>query len=46
MAVSITLFSVIEDSNDWYNVWRPRVILDKSFIAIESLLTKGLFLIN
>jgi hypothetical protein len=46
MTTSMTLFSVIADNNDLYRVWRPRVISDKSFIAFESLLTKGLFFIN
>jgi hypothetical protein len=43
MIASMTLFSVIVDNNDWYSVWKSRVKSDKSFIAIESLLTKGLF---
>jgi hypothetical protein len=43
MTVSMTLFSVIADTNDWYRDWRPRVISDESFIAFESLFSKGLF---
>jgi hypothetical protein len=46
MTVSITLFSVIADTNDWYKDWRPRVISDESFIAFESLFSKGLFSIS
>jgi hypothetical protein len=42
----MTAFSVIVDCNDWYSVWRLRIISDKSFIANESLLTRGLFLIQ
>jgi hypothetical protein len=46
MTESMTLFSVIVDTNDWYRDWRPRVILDKSCIAFESFFSKGLFFIS
>jgi hypothetical protein len=46
MTTSMTLFSVIVDTNDCYRVWWPRVISDKSFIAFESLFSKGLFSIS
>jgi hypothetical protein len=46
MTASMTLFSVIADTNDCYRDWRPRVILDESFIAFESLFSKGLFSIS
>jgi hypothetical protein len=36
MTMSMTRFTVIEDSNDLYSVLGPRVISDKSFIALEE----------
>jgi hypothetical protein len=46
MIVFMTLISVIADTNDCYRDWRPRVISDKSFIAFESLFSKGFFSIS
>jgi hypothetical protein len=46
MTASMTLFSVIADTNDWCRDWWPRVISNESFIAFESLFSKGLFSIN
>jgi hypothetical protein len=46
MTVSMTLFSIIADTNDWYRDWSLRVISNKSFIAFESLFSKGLFSIS
>jgi hypothetical protein len=43
MTTSMTRFTVIEDSNDLHNIWPPRVILDKSFIGLQSFLTRGFF---
>ena len=36
MTVTMTLFLVIEGKYGWYNVWWPKVILDKSFIVFAS----------
>jgi hypothetical protein len=46
MTASMTRFTVIEDSNDFYSFWAPRVISDKSFIGLQSFLTRGFFLLR
>jgi hypothetical protein len=43
MTASMIWFTIIEDSNDFYSVWAPRVISDKSFIGLQSFLTMGFF---
>jgi hypothetical protein len=39
------MFAVVPDKNDWYRKWAPIVIVDKSFLKIESYRTGELFLI-
>jgi hypothetical protein len=34
MIAFMSLISVIADTNDWYRVWPPTIISDKSFIEI------------
>jgi hypothetical protein len=46
MTASMTRFIVVEDSNDFYSFWVPRVISDKSFIGLQSFLTRGFFLLR
>jgi hypothetical protein len=46
MTSGMTQFSVISDTNDSYSVWPAGVILNESFIAFESLFSKGLFSIS
>jgi hypothetical protein len=37
----MTRFTIIEDNNDLYSVLAPRDISDKSFIGLQSFLTRG-----
>jgi hypothetical protein len=41
----MSLFLVVSDMNDWYRIWAVGVIVDQSFLKIESYRTKGFFLI-
>jgi hypothetical protein len=37
------VFLVAGDTNDWYTIWGPGIIVDQSFLETELYRTKGLF---